>query len=91
MLTPDTTVLELLELHPETEAVFERYSRRLGICICCEALFCTLQELTLRYQLDSEALMARLSRAMDAHQAHDNILKRHHRTAPKQQDWNFCA
>lgn len=82
MLTPDTTVLELLELHPETEEVFERYTRRLGICICCEALFCTLQEVTLRYQLDREDLMARLSRAVDAHQGHYKILERQQNRRP---------
>lgn len=60
MVTPETTVLELLDLYPETEAVFERYTRRLGICICCEALFCSLSEVAQRYELNLEELMARL-------------------------------
>lgn len=60
MVTPETTVLELLDLYPETEAVFERYTRRLGICICCEALFCSLNEVAQRYELNLEELMARL-------------------------------
>lgn len=64
-LTPDTTVLELVEYHPETEAVFDHYARKLGICICCEALFCTLGQVAKRYELDLEELMARLNCSID--------------------------
>jgi len=63
-LTPDTTVLELVEYHPETEAVFEYYALKLGICICCEALFCNLSEVAKRYELDIEELIVRLNSVM---------------------------
>jgi hypothetical protein len=60
-ITPETTVLELVEYYPETEAVFERYTKRIGICICCECLFCSLKDVARRYQLDFDELTARLN------------------------------
>jgi hypothetical protein len=65
VLTPETTVLELVECYPETEAVFERYTKRIGICICCECLFCNLKEVVKRYELDLDELMARLTSAIE--------------------------
>ncbi|MFA6822213.1 MAG: hypothetical protein WCR32_00240 [Geobacter sp.] len=64
-LQPDTTVLELVEHHPETEPVFNRYSKRLGICLCCEALFATLAEVANRYELNLDELLARLNSAIE--------------------------
>ncbi len=63
-ITPETTVLELVEYYPETEAVFERYTKRIGICICCECLFCSLKEVVKRYELNLDELMARLNSAI---------------------------
>jgi hypothetical protein len=63
-ITPETSVMELVEHHPETEAVFERYTKRIGICICCECLFCSLKDVSLRYELDLDELMARLNNAI---------------------------
>ncbi|MHB8121956.1 MAG: hypothetical protein ACYDG4_07350 [Desulfuromonadaceae bacterium] len=64
MVTTETTVFELIELYPETELVFEHYTRRVGICICCEALFCTLREVADRYEIDIDELMRRLNSVM---------------------------
>ena len=64
MITAERTVLELVELYPETELVFEHYTRRLGICICCEALFCTVREVADRYEIDIDELMVRLNSVM---------------------------
>lgn len=61
MITAATTVLELVELHPETELVFDHYSRITGICICCEALFCPLREVAERYEIDIDEMMVRLN------------------------------
>jgi len=61
VVTTETTVLELVGLYPETELVFEHYTRSAGICICCEALFCTLREVAERYQIDIDELMRRLN------------------------------
>lgn len=64
MVTTETTVLELVELCPETELVFKHYTRRIGICICCDALFCTLSEVAERYEIDIDELMRRLNSVM---------------------------
>ncbi|MDD2542777.1 MAG: hypothetical protein PHH28_17295 [Desulfuromonadaceae bacterium] len=65
MITPEMTVLELLGQHPETEAVFESYKQKLGICICCEALFCTLDEVASRYEINYEDLVAQLNDVLE--------------------------
>ena len=62
---PDTTVLELVEYYPETEIVFNQYDRRHGGCICCECLFCSMQEVARRYEINLEELLSRLSAVMD--------------------------
>ena len=64
-VTPDSTVLELVEYHPETEAVFNRYGERLGVCLCCEALFCTLREVSVRYELNLDELLSRLNSVIE--------------------------
>jgi hypothetical protein len=64
VVTSETTVLELVELYPETELVFEHYTHRTGVCICCEALFCTLREVAERYEIDIEELIRRLNSVM---------------------------
>ncbi|MDD2308552.1 MAG: hypothetical protein PHH91_03125 [Desulfuromonadaceae bacterium] len=61
MITADKTVLELVDLYPETELVFEHYTRMVGVCICCEALFCRLSEISDRYEIDLDELLARLN------------------------------
>ena len=66
MLTPDTSVLELVEYHPETELVFERYTKRIGVCICCDCLFCSLKDVAARYELDLDELMACLNNAIES-------------------------
>jgi len=71
VLTPDTTVLELAEYYPETEAVFDRYRKRIGVCICCECLFCSVKEVARRYELDLDELMARLSNAIESDAGED--------------------
>jgi hypothetical protein len=63
-LTQDTTVLELVEFHPETEVIFDQYTKKIGICICCEALFCTLNEVSRRYEIDIDELLNRLNSVM---------------------------
>lgn len=60
MITDETTVLELVGLYPETKLVFDHYTHITGICICCEALFCTLNEVTDMYGIAPEELMIRL-------------------------------
>jgi len=57
------TVLEIVSRHRATEAVFKAWDHRAGECICCQALFDTVQQVAERYQLDLNRLMAELSAA----------------------------
>ena len=42
-IIPDMTVLDVVSTYRETEDVFRRYDNQAGECICCNALFDTLQ------------------------------------------------
>ena len=58
---PRMTVLDILSRHRETEAVFKAWDSRAGACICCQALFDTVQQVADRYGLNLERLMAEIN------------------------------
>jgi len=60
VIGPEMTVLDVVSAYRGTEAVFQRYDQRAGECICCNALFETLQDVARRYGLDLEDLLADL-------------------------------
>jgi hypothetical protein len=55
------TVLDIISRHRETEAVFKAWDRRAGECICCRALFETVQQVADTYGLNLDRLMAELN------------------------------
>ena len=59
-ITPEMTVLEVICRHRETEKVFRNYDTAAGVCLCCQALFDSLEELARKYGLDLERLLAAL-------------------------------
>lgn len=61
---PRMTVLDIVSRHRKTEAVFKTWDGRADACICCEALFDTLQQVADKYTLDLEALAAELNAAV---------------------------
>jgi hypothetical protein len=58
------TVLDIISRYRETEAVFKAWDRRAGECICCRALFETVQQVADRYGLNLDRLMAELNAAV---------------------------
>jgi hypothetical protein len=42
LIGKDEEVLDVVEKHPATQAVFEAYEAQAGECICCNALFQTI-------------------------------------------------
>jgi len=38
-ITPNMTVLEVIDRYRNTESVFKKYDEQAGICICCQSLF----------------------------------------------------
>jgi hypothetical protein len=59
-ITPDMTVLDVVSTYRETEDVFRRYDNQAGECVCCNALFETLQDVAAKYGLNLHELLAEL-------------------------------
>ena len=62
-ITPEMIVLDVVAAHRATEAVFQRFDRQAGECICCNALFETLEHVAEKYALDLKRLLEELERA----------------------------
>lgn len=62
-ISPDMTVLDIVSRFRKTEAVFKKYDRVAGGCICCEALFDPLEKVAEKYNLDLQTLLTDLKKA----------------------------
>lgn len=62
-IRPEMTVLDVVSKYRQTEAVFKQYDQQAGECICCQALFESLQDMAARYRLDLERLLSDLNKA----------------------------
>jgi len=60
LINPEMTVLDIISKYRKTEEVFRKYDEKAGECICCRALFDPLKELSKRYGLDMERLIAEI-------------------------------
>ena len=65
-ITPDMTVLDVVSKYRRTEDIFRSYDAAAGECICCQALFDTLEDVARKYGLDLDRLLADLRTAADA-------------------------
>ncbi len=54
---PWMTVLDVVSMNRQAEAVFRRYDEKVGACLCCEALFEPLSSVAVRYGLDLDQLI----------------------------------
>ncbi len=61
----DMTVLDVVSKYRPTEAVFKQYDQQAGECVCCQALFESLQDVAARYRLDLEKLLSELNKAAE--------------------------
>ena len=68
-IDPRMTVLDILSRHPDTEAVFKAWDSRAGECICCQALFDTVQQVADRYGLNLDQLLAEINAAVNQAEA----------------------
>jgi hypothetical protein len=62
-IRPEMTVLDVVYKYRQTEAVFKQYDQQAGECICCQALFESLQDVAARYNLDLKELLTDLETA----------------------------
>lgn len=51
------TVLDIISHYRQTEAIFKQYDQEASACICCEALFDSLESLARNYNLNLEQLV----------------------------------
>jgi len=63
VITKDQEVLDVVEKHPTTQAVLEKYDQQAGECTCCNALFHTMEEVTAEYGFDLERLLEDIKNA----------------------------
>jgi len=63
---PDMTILDVISHFRETEHIFREYDKHAGTCICCNALFDTIRELSERYNLDLIELLGKLEATVNA-------------------------
>ncbi|WP_272698877.1 hypothetical protein [Desulfovibrio sp. Fe33] len=64
-ISPDMTLLDVVQHHPATDAVFHSRDEQAGECLLCRALFDTVAEAAERYGLDLDALLNDLEAAAD--------------------------
>ncbi|MFO7965547.1 MAG: hypothetical protein R6U50_16605 [Desulfobacterales bacterium] len=72
-ITFDMTLLDVIAAHPETEAVFKRYDKAAGECICCNSLFETLASVSLKYNFNAEFLIEELKKEIRNEHGPDSI------------------
>jgi len=63
-ITPNMTVLEVIDRYRNTESVFKKYDEQAGICICCQSLFETLREVAKKYRLNLDQFLLDLEDAI---------------------------
>jgi ADP-dependent NAD(P)H-hydrate dehydratase / NAD(P)H-hydrate epimerase len=63
-VTPDMTVLNVIDRYRNTEAVFRKYDDQAGVCICCQALFDTIEDMAAKYRLNLDQLLLELEDAI---------------------------
>lgn len=62
IITPDMSLLQIVELSPQTEEVFHQYDDEAGCCLLCNNLFDSLEEVARTYSLDLNQILARLKK-----------------------------
>jgi hypothetical protein len=62
-ITPDMTVLDVIDRYRNTEAVFRKYDEQAGVCICCQALFETIGDVAAKYKLELNHFLSDLEDA----------------------------
>lgn len=63
LISPEMTVLDIVAKFGNTQAVFKSYDTIAGECICCNALFDSLQQMATKYSLDLDTLLSDIETA----------------------------
>ncbi|MEA2107822.1 MAG: hypothetical protein U9P07_00165 [Pseudomonadota bacterium] len=62
---PEMTVIDIITRYRETEKVFKKFDEKTGVCLCCEALFETIQVVSEKFDLELESLLSDLEIVAD--------------------------
>ena len=63
IITPGMTVLDIISRYRKTETVFKKYDKEAGVCICCQALFDSLEIMAENYGIELADLIKDLQKA----------------------------
>ena len=61
-ISSDMTVLDIVSAYKETVDVFQKYDKHAGECICCNALFESLDKVASKYRIDLDKLLNDLNK-----------------------------
>ncbi len=64
-ISSSMTLLQIVELHPDTVDVFHEYEEITGSCLLCSNLFDSLESVAAQYDLNVGDLLRRLQGAND--------------------------
>jgi hybrid cluster-associated redox disulfide protein len=70
-LSPDALVADLLARFPELASLF--VEMRLGCVGCSMSRFCTLEEVSIQYELEIEAFLAEAQARISLHEIRANL------------------
>jgi hypothetical protein len=60
VITPNMSLLQIVELSPRAEEVLHQYDDEAGCCLLCNNLFDSLEEVAKVYSLDLNEILAKL-------------------------------
>lgn len=63
-IEPYMTVLDVVERHPETEAVFREYDDVIGKCLLCQNLFDSIESISQVYAINSMEMIRKLNQCI---------------------------
>lgn len=58
MITPETTVIDIISQYRETEKIFKRLEEKTGSCVCCEGLFLSIGAAAQQFGFDLSRALA---------------------------------
>nr|WP_320051069.1 hypothetical protein [uncultured Desulfuromonas sp.] len=64
IIRAEMTLLDIVSNHEETIEVFHQYDEEAGVCLCCTALFESVQTVATTYNLNIEALLRDLNKVL---------------------------
>lgn len=64
MITKEMTILNIVEKYPEALKVFKVYDELFQVCICCQSLFDTLEQVCDKYGIDLDKVLSDINKVV---------------------------